>query len=352
MPVARERDGLGRALAHLQGEGDLVRELDDAAAALGVPVGDDEVEQRVERADLGDGLRHRGVGRALGPRTGGHVGQVRDRREALGQRADRLGVRDVVGDRAREPEHEGRDAVDARLQAHEPGVAVLDDDAASELPGRRVADDVRIRLAADRERVLAGEGAREGVVGGDDGQLPEVIVPAVRAARRPGCRRRRGRAQPRLGERVQPPADALGEGGGGLAGEGEAEHVLRRDEPVGDEPRHPRGHGLGLAAAGAGDDEGRPQRRLDHGALLRRRLRHAEPAGELDGVDPHAPAHDVDAHDVAAHDVTARTTWTRQTPCRYWSRQWLPTLASNTAPAIPSATAPTRRRKASTPSSS
>ena len=43
-------------------------------------------------------------------------------------------------------------------------------------------------------------------------------------------------------------------------------------DAVRDEPHDPRGHGLGLAAAGARDDERRRERRLDHSGLLVGRL--------------------------------------------------------------------------------
>ena len=46
------------------------------------------------------------------------------------------------------------------------------------------------------------------------------------------------------------------------------EHRVGTDEPVGDQPHHPRGHRLGLARPGAGDDDGRRERRLDDRRLL------------------------------------------------------------------------------------
>ena len=54
----------------------------------------------------------------------------------------------------------------------------------------------------------------------------------------------------------KPTPDAPAQLGGGLAGEGQPEHRVRGDQPVGDQPDHPGGHRLGLARAGAGDDDG------------------------------------------------------------------------------------------------
>ena len=71
-----------------------------------------------------------------------------------------------------------------------------------------------------------------------------------------------------LGEALQPALDALGQLARGLAGEGEAEHLVAADDPVRHEPDHARGHRLGLAAAGARDHERGLERRLDHRRLL------------------------------------------------------------------------------------
>ena len=72
---------------------------------------------------------------------------------------------------------------------------------------------------------------------------------------------------------------------GGLARERQAQHLLGADQPVGDEPHHPRGHRLGLARAGAGGDERGLRGRADDRRLLLGGPAQAEAFGELDGVD-------------------------------------------------------------------
>ena len=67
---------------------------------------------------------------------------------------------------------------------------------------------------------------------------------------------------------AEPLPDPVRQLAGRLAGEGEAEDLLRADVPVGDQPDHPGGHRLGLAGAGAGDHQQRLDRRGDDGGLL------------------------------------------------------------------------------------
>ena len=71
-----------------------------------------------------------------------------------------------------------------------------------------------------------------------------------------------------LAEAGEAPLDALGELAGGLAGEGQPEHLVAADEAVRDEPDDAPRHRLGLAAAGPRDDEGGSERRGDHRRLL------------------------------------------------------------------------------------
>ena len=96
-------------------------------------------------------------------------------------------------------------------------------------------------------------------------------------------------------------AHALGELAGGLAREGEPEHLGHADVPVGEQPDDPVRHRLGLAAARAGDDDARAVRiGLDHRAAARRWAR----AGRARDGDL-AVASD------AAHADTAGTRCTR-----------------------------------------
>ena len=108
-------------------------------------------------------------------------------------------------------------------------------------------------------------------------ELAEQLEPAV------GVQRGQSGKQPaalELGQPLQAALDALGELARRLAGEGEAEHLVAADDPVRDEPHDARGHRLGLAAAGAGDDERGRERRLDHGGLLVGRRELAERSGD------------------------------------------------------------------------
>src|SRR5947208_1013421 len=57
------------------------------------------------------------------------------------------------------------------------------------------------------------------------------------------------------------------------------------DDPVGDEPDHPRGHGFGLPGSGSGDDERGLHRRGDDGGLLGGRPVQTEGIGEFGGLD-------------------------------------------------------------------
>ncbi len=71
--------------------------------------------------------------------------------------------------------------------------------------------------------------------------------------------------RPPLGKSV---AYASGQLSRRLSREGEPQHLVRRHHPVGNQPDDPRGHGLGLARPGPGDDDARRERRLDHRRLL------------------------------------------------------------------------------------
>ena len=67
---------------------------------------------------------------------------------------------------------------------------------------------------------------------------------------------------------VQAGAHTVAQLGGGLAGEGHAEHLLGAHETVVDQPDHAVDHGCGLARTGTGDDEGRGGAGLNHADLL------------------------------------------------------------------------------------
>ena len=238
----------------------------------------------------------------------------------------RLAERDEVGEIGAVVEHLAREAVhgvdDRRerlIPLRQPLVVRPHDDAAREQPRPGLAEEGGVGITPDAGSVLAHDAVGEGVVGRDARPLQEGVgrrraggSHRVRTRRRAGRASSRGRTggrgrsrgawasqnsarSPRCDERVEvreessplvladrreAPLDPLGELAGGLAGEGEAEHLLGADVTVRDEPHDPTGHGLGLAAACAGDHDRRRGRSLDHGRLLGRRPRQAERDGD------------------------------------------------------------------------
>ena len=151
--------------------------------------------------------------------------------------------------------------------------AQLRDHPVGELPGTGAAEQPGAGLGGQAQRVLADQAPGVGVVGRD--------------RRLAGQHRRAPRArgvevveQPGPGEAAQPGAHPDPELLGGLAGERQPEDLLGQHLPRGDQPDHARGHRLGLARAGPGDDERRAGRRGDHRGLLVRGPRQAERGGE------------------------------------------------------------------------
>ena len=114
-----------------------------------------------------------------------------------------------------------------------------------------------VGLDGQQQSVVAQQRTREGVVGADH-----------RSARRFGVRPAGGQVQTDAGQPAQPGPNPAQQLTGGLAGERQPQHLARLRVAVGDEPHHSRGHRLGLACAGAGDDDQRPRRRGDDGRLL------------------------------------------------------------------------------------
>ncbi len=138
------------------------------------------------------------------------------------------------------------------------------------------------------QAVLGDQPAGVGVVG-QHGRLARVDGGEPLAARvDPG-------EQPGAGEAAQPGAHPVGELAGGLAGERQAQHPVRRDQPVGHEPDHAGGHRLGLARPGTGDDQRGLGGRGDHGHLLVGRRGQPQLGGQQAGADQ-----------VAGHSVTWR----------------------------------------------
>ena len=129
------------------------------------------------------------------------------------------------------------------------GSVARGDDRSGELPGGCLAEHGRVGLAPDEHRVLAVDRAREGVVGADRRRLERIERDVGDAL------------VDELGDAL---AHALGELAGGLAREGQPEHLGHVDVAVREQPDDAVRHGLGLAAARAGDDDasgraGRPR---------------------------------------------------------------------------------------------
>ena len=145
-----------------------------------------------------------------------------------------------------------------------------------QLPGRRLGEQPRVRLDPESQAVVGDDTAGVGVVGGYGGRrVPGAGVVIG------------GRPESGVGQRAQSTGDPRGELTGALAGKGQTEHVRWGQVAVGHQPHHPGRHGLGLARAGAGDDEHAGQRGLDDGPLLRRRRGTPEHFSDLRRVVAH-----------------------------------------------------------------
>ena len=187
-----------------------------------------------QRVDQGRELRAvlldlLGVYQVIGELTG-HLQHVLDQR---GRRAD------VLGELAAVVAHHPIGQLPRRGLGHEPGVG----------------------FGPESQRVLAHQAPGVGGVGGhggfgraQQGQVLDVVGLITLDDAAP------------LGQPAPDPASELGRG---LAGERQTENGVRRDDAVRDQPHDPGGHGLGLARAGAGDDDRRAEVGLDDRSLFR-----------------------------------------------------------------------------------
>ena len=123
--------------------------------------------------------------------------------------------------------------------------------------------------------------------------------------------------------------------GGGLPGEGEAEHPFRPDHAVGDQPDQPGRHRLALARAGPGDHGQRLRRCGDDRGLLARWARAGRAAGPAGGAVP-----GMRRHGVTCSPARAPGSW----PATGQIRQPGFTFARNSGPAMPAATVSTSSR--------
>ncbi len=187
----------------------------------------------------------------------------------------------MLGHASGDGEHGLGEGVEVSAEFGEAGIPAAQHDAPRELPGRRLAEHGGVALAAEQDRGIPVEGVRERVVGRDVRGVEDIPF----------------RQQPGLIEFGDALADAQPEFARRLAGEGQAEHLRRLDESVGEQPEHAVRHRLGLARPRAGDDEGGGERRLDHGLLLRGGRLHrlvadaGERLGDLHGRVSDRPRH-------------------------------------------------------------
>ena len=283
-PGALDRTDLGMAAGDPCRQGDLVTVVDHFAGSLGARVGGHHREQLFpgalapdDPADLG---RH-----PAGERPAGRLQPPADLLD-VGRRTQ------VLGEFAGQIEHRRGDPLRGPVdRVHRPAVA--GDHPGRDLPRHRRGDEAQRRLQRLAQRVIGDEPGGVGMVGGHDRlAVQRLLRGRGRAARAPVTRRRLwpgqlgrpGRFRPAHGharppQAGQPGPDPLPQLGGGLAGEGEAEHPLRRDHAVGDQPDQPGGHGLALARARAGDHGQWLQRGGDHVRLLAGRLGQAQQHG-------------------------------------------------------------------------
>ncbi len=243
--LAQDRADLGAGEGELRGEGDLVAEVEEVAAALRLPVAAGQREQLAAgRGGLGDLAQFR-VAELGGLQGAEQFGVVL--RELFGahEMFGELGVQgEQIADQAGEGPGQGRIGA-GRLAQH----------AGRELVAGGVGEETGGGFEPYPQPVFGEEPAGEGVVRGDAGFARGVVrVDGVRVGDAGGD---------------QGLADALGELAGRLVGEGEPENLLGRDLPRPDQPHHAGRHHRGLPRPGSGDDHLRGGRRDDARRLLR-----------------------------------------------------------------------------------
>ena len=239
------------------GEGHLLAEGDDVATGeFGAQLPDEREQREPHQLPVPD---LRGILRELLLLPGPRRQFVEEADEGVGLLRDACGVDHVVvhvgGERQQGVDDVGAPGLHGQL------TAVGADEVPGDLEELGAGDQPGGRLHGEQQAVFADEPTGVGVVGGHGrGDCPEIVLEdtcgvEVAEARDPG-------------EGRQPGADALGELLGGFPGEREAEDLVGGGESRGDEPHHAGGHGLGLARAGAGDDEEGAGVGADDGGLL------------------------------------------------------------------------------------
>ena len=282
------------------GERHLVGVVEHLARRLGCRVPADQ-RQKLLPGPLGSNYLPNGLGDPprqrvlLGGEPPAYGGDVAGAAQVLGQVAGQL--EHGRGHRLRGPD----DLV------HRPVVG--GHDLRGELPGQRGGDQPHGRLEPLAQGVVADQPARVGVIGADH-RIPAERVsrlaapawprPVLAPYSPPDALEVQGSRPP---QPLQAGAHPVGELCRGLPGEGEPEHPVRADHPVGDQPDQPRRHRLALARARARDDGQRAERRGDHRRLFRRRLGQPEQPGQLgwwDWPDLASPVPDRGHHNIPA----------------------------------------------------
>lgn len=243
--VAQDRADLGAGEGELGGERDLVAEVEEVAAALGVPVAPGQ------REELAPGLGGLGDLAQLGV---GEPGRC--------ERTEELGV--VLRELFRADEVLGELGVECQQIADQGGerpgqrrvrAGGLAQHAGGQLVAGGVGEEAGGGFESYPQSVLGEEPSGEGVVRGDAGLTRGVVrVDDVRIGDPGGD---------------QGLADALGELARRLVREREPEDLLGGDLSGPDQPHHARRHHRGLPGPGSGHDHLRRGRRGDAGRLLR-----------------------------------------------------------------------------------
>ena len=239
-----------------RGQRHLVAEVDRAQVALAPRVRRDDRHQLAPRRQplqVLEDLRARLAGARLAEVLRPRRRRVHDPFQLGGDVVD---VQQVLGALAGQVEDGGGHRPGPDLDVRELAVPAAHE-VVGELPRGGLAEQPGVRLEPEPQAVVGEQRGGVGVVGRD---LDRLRVGEHAPARQP----------------AQPRPHPLAQLAGRLAGEREAEHLVRLDDAVRDEPDDARRHRLGLARAGARDDEQRCRRRLDDRGLLRRRLRTPE----------------------------------------------------------------------------
>lgn len=354
MPAPQHRDGVAGAFEGERGERELVGELDDAAALFLGRVLPREAGDEGGLGEARDRVAHRCV--HLAARLAAElllvVGQMDRTAELLDDAIDAVERGEVVRDGVVKVEQVADELRQAELARGEFRVAARDHRLARDAPSRRLVDDRGTGRDTGGGAELLEHARREGVIGTHVWDVEAIGELLGEQGRPPGLVGREraafgGVAKP-FDERVDPARDAFAEFTGGLAREGEPEHLVGFDEAVRDEPDHSIRHRLGLPAAGPGHHQcAASEGVLDHRPLLGgggegRLGGHGQDLGDARGGEHGGLA--VRGHRVVTVHarLTAGMMCSRHSPGWCGSEQWCSTRAVNSPEAMMSATSTTR----------